>query len=336
MNQLHVTMLCGLLLTFVASLAQAEVLSLQGRLPATPGGTDYQAYYDPNLDITWAADVKINGLDTWVNQVAWASQLVLGGVGNWRLPYISVAAGAGPFIGTPVNCSTASESECKDNELGYMFYHNLSGQPGFPIIESDDPDLALFPRLRSGRWWSGTGFAWSFSFSDGSQGVGSDDDHNWAWAVHDGDVPALVDETATVADDAVISDGSTIGANAVIKQKVVVGIGSTIGADVTIDKETQLGGNSVVGNGSKISKNVVAGDDLTVGTNVTIHKDVVIGTGVTIGDNTEIHSGTVIGNNAMIGMLNGGIGVFIGNRATIGAGSSVGDGEVIPNDTVYP
>lgn len=35
--------------------ANAELL---GRLPATPGGTDYQAYYDTEADLTWLADAN--------------------------------------------------------------------------------------------------------------------------------------------------------------------------------------------------------------------------------------------------------------------------------------
>jgi hypothetical protein len=36
--------------------ADAELF---GRLPATPGGTEYRAYYDSDLDITWLADANL-------------------------------------------------------------------------------------------------------------------------------------------------------------------------------------------------------------------------------------------------------------------------------------
>jgi len=146
-----------------------------------------------------------------------------------------------------------------------------------------------------------------------------------------GPTTPVIDETATVADDAVIGDGSTVGANTVIAKGVTVGEDSTIGANVTINKETELGDNAVVGDGSTIHKDVIADDNLTVGSNVTIHKDVTIGTGVTIGDNTEIHKGTVIGSNVWIG-----VGVFIGNNVTIPSGQIIEDGEVIPNNTTVP
>ena len=32
--------------------------ALVGRLAATPGGTDYQAYYDDVADLTWLADAN--------------------------------------------------------------------------------------------------------------------------------------------------------------------------------------------------------------------------------------------------------------------------------------
>lgn len=148
--------------------------------------------------------------------------------------------------------------------------------------------------------------------------------------------PPIIDDTATVADDAVIGDGSTVGANTVIAKGVSVGSNSTIGPNVTINKEAQLGDNTVIGDGSTIHKNVIAGDDLTVGSNVAIHKEVIIGARVTIGDNTVIHKGTVIGNDVTIGLVGGGSGVFIGKDVTILGGQTIGDTAVIPNNTTVP
>ena len=154
--------------------------------------------YDDKLDITWAQpDAQRN----WDNANTWAAGLTLGGVSGWRLPYISVAAGAGPFTGTPVDCNTATESDCRDNELGYMFYQNLSGTFGQSILTSGDPDLvALFPTLQSRAYWSGTEIsfsgAWVFNFNGGGQGIGPRNRLNfYSWAVHAGNVvpvPAAV------------------------------------------------------------------------------------------------------------------------------------------------
>ena len=43
----------AILLTFITVSANA---ALAGRLPTTPAGTDWQANYDDQLDIAWAAD----------------------------------------------------------------------------------------------------------------------------------------------------------------------------------------------------------------------------------------------------------------------------------------
>jgi len=149
--------------------------------------------YDTVLDITWA---QPDALRTWDDANAWAAGLTLGGATEWRLPYISVAAGAGPFTGTPVDCSTATELACRDNELGYMFYQNLSGTLGQSILTSGDPDLALFPSLQSIYYWSGTEFdssnAWLFDFFGGNQGsVSQDLSYYYSWAVHAGNVSAV-------------------------------------------------------------------------------------------------------------------------------------------------
>jgi hypothetical protein len=62
--------------------------SLVGRLPLTPGGTDYQAAYDTVLDITWLTDADLSGRFNWDNQVGWARGLDTAnylGVDGWRL-----------------------------------------------------------------------------------------------------------------------------------------------------------------------------------------------------------------------------------------------------------
>jgi hypothetical protein len=171
---------CAVLFTFTTLSANAALVDNGGGL-----------IYDTELDITWAQpDVQ----RTWDAANTWAAGLTLGGVSGWRLPYISVAAGAGPFTGSPVNCSTATELACQDNELGYMFYQNLGGTAGQPIPPNGDPDvLALFPTLQSIGYWSGTGFnsigAWNFHFFNGLQGGVSKDFVNDSWAVHAGNVP---------------------------------------------------------------------------------------------------------------------------------------------------
>lgn len=172
----------GILLLFVFASADASLIDRGDGL-----------IYDDVLDITWAqpdADRYWDGANTW------AAGLTLGGVSGWRLPYISVAAGAGPSTGSPVDCSTATEAACRDNELGYMFYQNLGGSYGDPILDSGDPDLALFPTLLSNAYWSGTGYdsdtAWIYGFYGGLDDVDSKlREPRYSWAVHAGDVGAV-------------------------------------------------------------------------------------------------------------------------------------------------
>ena len=79
----------AVLFTFVTVSANAAFI---GRLPATPGDIDYQAYYDDQLDITWTADASLSGLRVLVgfgSGEEWAANLILGGVSGWRVGNIS-------------------------------------------------------------------------------------------------------------------------------------------------------------------------------------------------------------------------------------------------------
>jgi hypothetical protein len=151
--------------------------------------------YDTVLNITWAQ--PDTATRNWREATTWASGLTLGGVTGWRLPYLSVAVGSDPFPFTippqPVDCSTATELACRDNEFGYLFYHNLGGTTGNSILTSSDPDLALFPTLRDDTYWSGTGdqgveYSFYFDFYFGAQAQAGDGNDMFTWAVHDGNV----------------------------------------------------------------------------------------------------------------------------------------------------
>ena len=93
------------------------------------------------------------------------------GLSDWRLPWASVIAGAGPTT-TVVNCATATEIACRDNEMGYMFYYNLGGNFG---DNKTGTQTALGGQVLTGIqpvYWSGTEFdsdrAWNFNFFNGS------------------------------------------------------------------------------------------------------------------------------------------------------------------------
>lgn len=167
----------GLAAAFCATSAQA---SLTGRLPATPGGTDWQAFYDDELDITWTASGGLLGSGHWQPAVDWAAALVIGHAVDWRLPSMNVDG-----LGVPVLCNVVTQAECLDNELGYHYWHNgITAMAG-----SMDP----FNNVVAAGYWSsstdGGSFAFTLSFDTGNQGaggIGTDNAH--AWAVHDGDV----------------------------------------------------------------------------------------------------------------------------------------------------
>ena len=136
--------------------------------------------YDNVLDITWAQpDIQ----RTWDDANTWASELTLGGVSGWRLPYISVTAGANQLSPNPgpINCGTTSLN-CDDNELGYMYFKNLASTP----VSS------LFPNLQSVSYWSGTpesnNNAWFLDFNTGESLFGAKSSMGYSWAVHAGNV----------------------------------------------------------------------------------------------------------------------------------------------------
>jgi len=114
--------LCGIVLSLASAVSHAVVVPLESRL----GG---QAFYDPNLDITWLADANAgagsafddvatgsttgtttDGKMTWQSAMDWAASLTVGGViaGTWRLASMD-KDGAGvsvidvPFVAPPMS-----------------------------------------------------------------------------------------------------------------------------------------------------------------------------------------------------------------------------------------
>jgi len=200
--------------------------ALQGRLPATAGGTDYQAYYDTTLNITWLADanlaatntfglayntnlgmhagdnypgtyvnsIQTNGRMTWSAALWWVDAMNADagtgylGYNDWRLPTALNQDGSGPDDGYNVTGS----------EMGYMYYTNLGNVAHGPFSNT-----GLFTNLQSYVYWSGTEYgplpsnAWDFNFSNGNQGAGYKRGGFNAWAVRPGDV--AVPEPASLA-----------------------------------------------------------------------------------------------------------------------------------------
>jgi hypothetical protein len=189
MKQPHlIGALCAAAISFISLSSHAALI---GVLPATMGGTDYQAYYDDQLDISWTANANINGLNNWNNQVAWAAGLDIDGVTGWRLPNMDVN-GDDAIVG----CTT-DQAACKDNEYGHLYYYGAGTVFGSGITASSP---SPFSNVQSSGYWSGMefasnpSFAWVFTFSSGEEssgdnfGVNKDNVSVFAWAVHSGNV----------------------------------------------------------------------------------------------------------------------------------------------------
>ena len=183
MNKFH---LLGVISACAVSLITfPSYAALIGVLPATPGGTDYQAYYDDVADLTWLADANAAGPKKWCDANAWAAGVDVDGVTGWRLPSSLNSDNTGP-CGPAYNCS--------DSEMGNLYYNvlgNVSGSGGFT-------NTGPFSNVQSFIYWSSSeyapnpSFAWYFSMSNGRQGSLSKVNGFYAWAVQSGNVGAVV------------------------------------------------------------------------------------------------------------------------------------------------
>lgn len=185
----------SLLLSVISVSVQAALI---GVLPVTTGGTDYQAYYDDQLDITWTANADINGFKLWSEQVTWAAGLNIGGVTGWRLPDMDRNRD-----GTAVDCRSmiVSQTDCQDNEYGHLFVYGAGTVRGSGITgASPGPFINIQAGGGFSAYWTGTESVdntdntWHFFFEDGDQaGVNKSLNafNGRAWAVHEGNVSAV-------------------------------------------------------------------------------------------------------------------------------------------------
>jgi hypothetical protein len=152
--------------------------------------------YDDVLDITWLRNANLyetlepttGGTGVWGAVVTWADNLVYEGYDDWRLASASVSQSG--FVSGVIDCTVATEFNCRDNELGYNFYHNLGGSFGNSVVG----DVGPFTDIQSW-YWSGTEFsaaeAWDFRYFNGDQDSLEKGNGNYAWAVRDGDVASI-------------------------------------------------------------------------------------------------------------------------------------------------
>lgn len=181
----------------------AAGMGLAGSASATLLDRGTAMVYDDVLNITWTRQAGDGAVRNWADSVAWANNLVFADFDDWRLPWASAIAQAGP---TPsvVECQTATELACRDNEMGYMFFHNLGGAK---FDSKTGTQTAAGGQVLTGirgsavplrSYWSGTEFeinndvsAWAFNFSDSFQDFLVKESFYYAWAVHPGDVAAI-------------------------------------------------------------------------------------------------------------------------------------------------
>ena len=184
----------------VLSIPMIASAALVGRLPATPGGTDYQAYYDDEANLTWLADASANGQMNWDTAKTWARELNINEVTGWRLPTI-IDTGApgctfaytGTQCGYDVDTSTSEIASLFYDTLGNLAYRDTNGdvQPGGGLTNTGP-----FSNVQD-TYWTGTGYApitdhvWLFSTRAGRQYYEYKAVGPYAWAVQSGDVGAV-------------------------------------------------------------------------------------------------------------------------------------------------
>jgi len=106
------------------------------------------AYYDSDLDITWAANANINGRMNWNDANTWVAGLTIDSVGGWRLPTtMQPDASCSDQTGDvpPQGFGTG----CTGSEMGHLFNVESITAAASGVFSNVQP---LF-------YWSGTEFA---------------------------------------------------------------------------------------------------------------------------------------------------------------------------------
>lgn len=185
--------------------------------------------YDTVLDVTWLQDANyaktsgydVDGLMSLTEAKNWTENLVFGGATNWRLASNSPINGIDfVFSGNSYNgaADQGYNVVSPNAELSYMFYvnlglHGLYNTDGTQrsdngvfgngnLFELDEggnvvggADMGLVKNLQNREYWlktnEGPAFNWIFNVYSGYQGILSNENQLYAWAVHDGDVAAV-------------------------------------------------------------------------------------------------------------------------------------------------
>lgn len=212
--------LTAIMLLAVSAASQAALI---GRAPATSGGTDYQAYWDDALNITWLADANYaattnydaDGRMTWDDAMTWVGTLNTSShlsITGWRLPTMIDVGNDG--CADPLNTSGGDcgyNIDTANGEMVDLFYNTLGNVAFYyPDGTFPQPNFGLsnagpFTNLIEFLYWTDsevvtdTSAAWYFGFPSGAQRPNGKTELYHAWAVVDGDplaapvpVPAAV------------------------------------------------------------------------------------------------------------------------------------------------
>ena len=203
--------------------AAAAMVTLAGAAQAALVDRGGSMIYDTTRNITWLADMNLNGRMDWNEATAWANNLIYGGFDDWRLPTLNPAdttcgnstnpSGGFPIIHFGFNCTGGELSGLFATDLGNKAGESVLNQAGDTLDQI--ANLALFSNVQSGRYWSGTAFApepgmgWYFDAEFAYQNYDPYRFAYYAMAVRAGDVTASVPEPQTLA-LALLALGATV------------------------------------------------------------------------------------------------------------------------------
>ena len=158
--------------------------------------------FDSSLNITWlqnsnlaategfgVPEIDVSGRMKWSTANSWIFEMNKAnylGFSDWRLASMDVNSDNSIF-----NCDGASEEECRDNELAYMYYQNMGGQSGDDLTGDQTIGAITLYGIQRHQWSStvhDANKAWFFDYFEGDTNYTFKEGNLLsAWAVRPGD-----------------------------------------------------------------------------------------------------------------------------------------------------